>query len=73
MNGNPHFLTDVKILRVVPSLSLAAFSGCVNVIDADTIDVDDVRGRIHGTDAPEKAQTCQSEQNLNWACGEWVN
>lgn len=61
------------VFIVVPSLSLADFSGRVNVIDGDTIDVGDVRVRIHGIDAPEKGQTCQSEQNLKWACGEWVN
>ena len=33
----------------------------------------DVRVRIHGIDAPEKGRTCQSEQNLKWAFGEWVN
>ena len=61
------------VFILVPSFSHADFSGRVNVIDGDTIDVGDVRVRIHGIDAPEKAQTCQSEQNLKWACGEWVN
>lgn len=50
-----------------------SFSGRVLVIDGDTIDVGDVRVRIHGIDAPEKDQKCVSEQDLSWPCGTWVN
>jgi endonuclease YncB( thermonuclease family) len=57
----------------LPSFGWAEFSGRITVIDGDTIDVGDVRVRIHGIDAPEKGQTCTSEQNTVWACGEWVN
>ena len=41
------------VFIVVPSLSLADFSGRVNVIDGKAIDVGDVNVRIHGIDAPE--------------------
>lgn len=52
---------------------LAGFSGKVVVIDGDTIDVGDVRVRIHGIDAPESGQKCISAQNISWDCGAWVD
>ncbi|MDE0384398.1 MAG: hypothetical protein OXI22_10980 [Defluviicoccus sp.] len=32
----------------------------IRVIDADTADVDGVRYRLHGIDAPEARQTCRA-------------
>ena len=52
---------------------MANFSGRIFVIDGDTIDVGDVRVRIHGIDAPEQDQKCTSEQDLFWAWGAWVS
>ena len=46
---------------------MADFSGRVVVIDGDTIDVGDVRVRIHGIDAPENGQKCTTEQVQLWA------
>ena len=40
----------------------------VRVIDADTVDVDGVRYRLHGIDAPEARQTCRA-LGLTWGCG----
>ncbi|WP_390910657.1 thermonuclease family protein [Pseudosulfitobacter sp. SM2401] len=61
------------VLFLFPEIAAAEFSGRVLVIDGDTIDVGAVRVRIHGIDAPEKDQHCQSEQGVDWACGLWVN
>ena len=61
------------VLICLPSLTLADFSGRVVVIDGDTIDVGDVRVRIHGIDAPESDQKCTTEQDQSWACGAWVS
>jgi len=65
------------VLMLLPNLAMALaaadFSGRVQVIDGDTIDVGDVRVRIHGIDAPENDQHCRSEQGIDWACGRWVN
>lgn len=47
-------------------------TGVVRVIDGDTLDVGDTRVRLHGIDAVEVAQTCRTEQGLDWACGVWV-
>lgn len=46
--------------------------GRVQVIDADTFDVNGVRVRLHGIDAPEQKQQCTTEQGAQWACGAWV-
>ena len=40
----------------------------VRVIDADTVDVDGVRYRLHGIDAPEARQTCRA-WGRRWNCG----
>ena len=39
-----------------------------NVIDGDTLKINNIIYRIYGIDAPEKNQTC-STRNYNWACG----
>jgi len=41
----------------------------VRVIDADTVDVDGVRFRLFGIDAPETRQTCRA-WGRTWDCGE---
>ena len=40
----------------------------VRVIDADTVDVDGVRYRLHGIDAPEARQSCRA-WGRTWDCG----
>ena len=40
----------------------------VRVIDADTVDIDGVRYRLHGIDAPEARQTCRA-WGRTWDCG----
>ena len=46
----------------------SAFSQ-TRIVDGDTIDVDGVRYRIHGIDAPERAQKCGANGGT-WACGQ---
>lgn len=43
-------------------------SGRVWVIDGDTVDVDGVRWRLLGIDAPERGQSCRS-WGRSWDCG----
>ena len=40
----------------------------IRVIDADTIDIDGTRYRLHGIDAPESYQTCRAWGHT-WECG----
>ena len=40
----------------------------VRVVDADTVDIDGVRWRLHGIDAPETRQTCRA-WGRTWDCG----
>lgn len=42
----------------------------VRVIDGDTIDVDHVRYRLHGIDAPEAGQLCNGADGQLWECGQ---
>jgi len=39
------------------------------IVDGDTIDVDGVQYRIHGIDAPERAQKCSANSGT-WPCGQ---
>lgn len=60
------------IAALLSTPALADFSGAVQVIDGDTIDVGDIRVRIHGIDAPEMDQTCDYQRGGVWACGAFV-
>jgi endonuclease YncB( thermonuclease family) len=41
----------------------------VRVVDGDTIRIGKVNYRLHGIDAPEKAQHCQRDK-IDWLCGQ---
>lgn len=58
------------ILRA--NLSENDLTGPIRVIDGDTFEVAGVRVRLHGIDAPENDQMCQTQQGTNWACGGWI-
>ncbi|WP_171173807.1 thermonuclease family protein [Ruegeria sp. HKCCD8929] len=64
----------VFVLTLLPMAVEAAeiLSGPVRVVDADTWDVGGIRVRLHGIDAPELDQTCQSDDGAHWSCGVWV-
>lgn len=42
----------------------------LRVVDGDTIDLDGVRYRLHGIDAPEAGQSCKSAKGEEWPCGQ---
>lgn len=63
-----------RVLATVLSLFFAAegvsAASIVRVIDGDTIDMDGVRYRLHGIDAPEAGQLCNLADGGQWPCGQ---
>jgi endonuclease YncB( thermonuclease family) len=43
--------------------------GEARAIDGDTLQVGEIRLRLHGVDAPELRQTCEDSAGDAWACG----
>lgn len=66
------FLLAVGLLTASYVLAETS-SGAIRVIDGDTMDVGGTRIRLHGIDAPEASQTCQTDQGRSWNCGAWVS
>ena len=57
--------TPVAAKRVEPVL----LQGEARAIDGDTLQVGEIRLRLHGVDAPELRQTCEDSAGEAWACG----
>lgn len=62
-----------KIVMAMLLLCIASASGAVSntvrIIDGDTVDVNGVRYRLEGIDAPEISQRCRAYSGT-WNCGE---
>lgn len=54
---------------ISPVLAQPRISGTVNVRDGDTLDMDGLRIRLFGVDAPEYGQSCTRPDGSSWACG----
>jgi len=68
------FLLFFAISLLAASYVLAESpNGPIRVIDGDTLDVGGTRVRLHGIDAPEARQRCETEQGVSWDCGAWVS
>ncbi|WP_373635646.1 thermonuclease family protein [Yoonia sp. SS1-5] len=64
------FILALLLASFSPAAS-AALEGPIHVIDADTFDVGQVRVRLHGIDAPELGQPCNTgTQQMD--CGRWA-
>ena len=44
-------------------------TGSARIVDGDTVEVQGVKIRMHGIDAPESKQQCQRPNGEFWACG----
>lgn len=51
-----------------PAITEAPPAAQIRVVDADTVDIDGTRYRLHGIDAPERHQKCRT-WGLTWRCG----
>ncbi|GLQ27269.1 succinoglycan biosynthesis protein [Sulfitobacter pacificus] len=73
INGMLRFWFSLVLMLTCAAVAQAAdIRGKVRVIDGDTLDVGDVRVRLHGIDAPERNQPCTTLTGQNWGCGDWV-
>lgn len=51
-------------------LAAGRITGPAKVIDGDTLDIDGIRIRLEGIDAPESGQRCKRRWLGTWNCGE---
>lgn len=54
----------------VGTASSETLTGDYRIVDADTIDIDGVRVRLSGIDAPEKWQRCRDARGECYLCGQ---
>lgn len=72
----PKLLPVVAFLAASLATPIAAVSGDVllsgtaTATDGDTIAIGPVRVRLHGVDAPESTQQCQTAGGALWPCGQ---
>ena len=58
-----------KILLILLMFSVPAFAN-TKVVDGDSLEIDNVRIRLDGIDAPELFQSCQKADGIDYACGQ---
>lgn len=62
-------LFGLLLVTAPVTLGQALITGRTTVIDGDTLDMDGLRIRLYGVDAPEFEQTCTLNTGATWACG----
>jgi endonuclease YncB( thermonuclease family) len=52
--------------------SAESFSGVATVVDGDGLEVNGVKVRLFGIDAPEVYQYCRVDSGASWRCGQYA-
>jgi endonuclease YncB( thermonuclease family) len=63
-------LAAILCMLVTSAAQAETIAGRASVIDGDTIDIHGERIRILDIDAPEGRQTCQTQDGVEWRCGQ---
>lgn len=58
----------VTVLAVL--VSSWAYAADIHIVDGDTLAIGDQRFRLHGIDAPEAGQKCNTPSGKLWRCGD---
>ena len=57
---------------LAPPTAANILQGSLRVVDGDTFDLDGVRIRLQGVDAPEMRDSCVGADGQNYPCGAWA-
>jgi len=61
-------LTGVAVMAAGLA-ACASLPDSVRVVDGDTIEIGSTKHRLHGIDAPERGQKCETFEGEVWPCG----
>jgi len=63
-------LVGAALMSAFQALAQYRISGPAKIVDGDTIEIGRVAIRLHGIDAPEAGQDCNTARGRDWACGQ---
>lgn len=60
----------ICLLFAALSVAAQAITGVASVTDGDSLEIQGMRIRLHGIDAPESRQLCTRPSGQSWRCGQ---